>query len=136
MKRKTIKIVLSVFVLLLLAGGAFAFWLYNKPHRSAADEKAIVVDAPQLAAEFEQDENIANKKYLGNAVRIRGRVAELSVNQQNKPIVVLSGTAMSGVQCSLLNDAGPVHKGDSITITGFCSGYLTDVVLDRCIVKE
>jgi len=49
---------------------------------------------------------------------------------------VLSGTAMSGVQCSLLDDAGSVHKGDSITVTGFCSGYLTDVVLDRCIVKE
>lgn len=136
MKRKTIQIIALVFVLVLLAGGAFAFWLYNKPHRSAADEKAIVVDAPQLAAEFERDENVANKKYLGNAVRIRGRVAELSVNQQNKPIVVLSGTSMSGVQCSLLGDAGPVQKGDSVTITGFCSGYLTDVVLDRCIVKE
>lgn len=136
MKRKTVRTVLSLLLLLLFAGAGYVYWQYNKPHRSAAEEKAIAVNAPQIAAEFEQDENIANKKYLGNAVCISGRISELSVNQQNKPVVILTGTSMSGVQCSLLKDAASLRKGDSITVTGFCSGYLTDVVLDRCIVKE
>ena len=136
MKKKTLRIAGLICLLLIVTAGIVVYRMYNQPHRSAATEKAVALTAQQLAAEYEKDETIANKKYLGNALQVSGTVSDVSVNQQNKPVLVLTGTDMSGVQCSLLKSAAGVKKGDAITVKGFCSGYLTDVVLDRCIVAE
>lgn len=136
MKKKTLKIAGLLCLLVLVAGAAIVYIIYHQPQRSVAKEAAVVINAGQLAAEYEQDEATANKKFLGNALQVSGTVSEVSVNQQNKPVVILAGTNMSGVQCSLLNDVAGIKKGDAVTIKGFCSGYLTDVVMDRCIVGE
>ncbi len=136
MKKKTLKIAGLLCLLVVISGAAIIYRMYHQPQRSVATETAVVMNARQLAAEYEQDEAVANKKYLGNAVQVSGTVSEVSVNQQNKPVIVLAGTGMSGVQCSLLKDADGIKKGDAVTIKGFCSGYLTDVVMDRCIVGE
>ena len=122
--------------LLCIAGAGIAgYKMYNKPHRSAASETAVALTAMRLASEYEKDEAIANKKYLDKAVQVSGTVSEVSFNQQNKPVIVLLGADMSGVQCTLQENAGNIKKGDSVTIKGFCTGYLTDVILDRCILN-
>ena len=108
--------------------------MYNKPHRSAANETAVELTAMRLASDYEKDEAGANKKYLGNAVQVSGTVSEVTLNQQNKPVIFLLGADMSGVQCTLQDNARDIKKGDSITIKGFCTGYLTDVIMDRCVV--
>ena len=134
MKRRTIRVAIVLSMLCICACAVVGYRLYNKPHRSAATENAVATTAPQLAAAYEQDETGANKKYLGNAVQVSGTVSEVSVNQQNKPVIVLLGSDMSGVQCTLQADVHGIKKGDSVTIKGFCTGYLTDVIMDRCIV--
>jgi len=134
MKRKTIRIAGFVCFLLICTGAVIAYRMYNKPHRSAASEPVIALTAVQLASEYEKDEAVANKKYLGNALQVSGTVSDVTLNQQNKPVIILPGNDMSSVQCTLLDNAPAVKKGDSITIRGFCTGYLTDVIMDRCIV--
>ena len=136
MKKKIVRIAAGCCLLASIAGAVIAYSMYHQPARSVADEKALALNARELAAAYELDEAGANKKYLGNAVQVSGTVSEVSVNQQNKPVIVLSGTGMSGVQCSLLKEIAGIKKGDAVTIKGFCSGYLTDVVLDRCIIGE
>lgn len=136
MKKKTLKIVALSGLLILVLALITGYRMYHQPQRSVANETAVAMNAGQLAAEYEQDEVVANKKYLGNAVQVSGTVSEVAVNQQNKPVIVLAGTAMSGVQCSLLNEAAGIKKGDAVIIKGFCSGYLTDVVMDRCILSK
>jgi len=134
MKKKTIRVGVLLSLLCLATGAVIVYRMYNQPHRSAETENAVAMSAKQLAEEYERDEAGANKKYLGNAVQVNGTVSEVSVNQQNKPVIVLAGTGMSGIQCSLLKETDGIKKGDAVTIKGFCSGYLTDVVIDRCIV--
>ena len=134
MKKKTIRLAGLFCLLLICAGAVIGYRMYNKPHRSAASETAVELTAMRLAAEYENNETVANKKYLGNAVQVSGTVSEVTVNQQNKPVIVLLGNDMSGVQCTLQDNALNIKKGDSITIKGFCTGYLTDVIMDRCIV--
>jgi hypothetical protein len=133
MKKKTLRTI----GLLCLAGIAAATFIgyrvYTKPHRSAATETAVATTAAQLVHEYEKDEAASNKKYLGNAVQVSGTVSEVSVNQQNKPVVLLAGSDMSGVQCSLEEPMPGIKKGDSVIIKGFCTGFLTDVIIDRCI---
>ena len=72
-----------------IAGAVIAYRMYHQPARSVADEKALALNARELAAAYELDEAGANKKYLGNAVQVSGTVSEVSVNQQNKPVIVL-----------------------------------------------
>jgi len=134
MKKKTIRLLGLLCLLFVCTGAVIGYRMYNKPHRNVASETALELTAMRLAAEYEKDEAIANKKYLGNAVQVSGTVSEVTVNQQNKPVIVLLGGDMSGVQCTLQDNVHDIKKGDSITIRGFCSGYLTDVIIDRCIV--
>ena len=134
MKKKTLRTIGLLCLLCIAIVAVIGYRLYNKPHRSAATETAVVLTAVQLAGEYEKDEAASNKKYLGNAVQVNGTVSDVSVNQQNKPVIVLMGSDMSGVQCTLQDDAAGIKKGDSIVIKGFCTGFLTDVIMDRCIV--
>ncbi|MEO5683538.1 MAG: hypothetical protein ABIQ88_12895 [Chitinophagaceae bacterium] len=136
MRKKTVRLAIVLSLLCIAGGAIFVYRMYNKPHRSAATETVVVLTAGQLAAAYELDEAGANKKYLGNAVQVSGTVSELSFNQQNKQVLILTGTGMSAVQCSLLEDKAGVKKGDSVIIKGFCSGFLTDVIMDRCIVAK
>ena len=134
MKKGTLKIIGIICLLVILAAVAIAYRLYNKPHRSAADETAVSINAAALAAAYEKDEAGSNKRYLGKVLQVAGTVSDVSVNQQHKTVVILTGSDMSGVQCTLLEEAPGIKKGNTITIKGFCAGFLTDVILDRCII--
>lgn len=136
MKNKRLKLLAWLTLVVLIAATGIGYRMYNKPHRSAATATAVALTAVQLAAEYEQDEASANKKYLGNAVQVSGTVSDVALNQQNKQVIVLMGSAMSGVQCTLQDVVPGIKKGDSINVKGFCSGYLTDVIIDRCIVEH
>lgn len=136
MKKKTLRMIGLLCLLCIAAGAVIAYRIYNKPHRSVAEENAVMVTATQLAGEYEKDEAASNKKYLGNPLQVSGTVSEVSANQQRKPVILLTGSDVSGVQCTLQDDAAGIKKGDSISIKGFCTGYLTDVIMDRCIVAK
>jgi tRNA_anti-like len=122
---------------LLAIGAAFAYFMYNQPHRSAAKEKGLAVAAMQLCADYEANEEIADKKYIGKLLEVSGTITELTANQKNNSVVMLAGSNLSGVQCSLLTNESGLKSGDTVTIKGFCTGYLLpDVKLDRCVVKN
>jgi hypothetical protein len=136
MKKKALRIVGLLCLLSIITGLLIGYRMYNKPHKSVATENAVTLSAARLAGEYEKDETASNKKYLGNAVQVSGTVSEVTMNQQNKPVVLLTGSEMSGVQCTLQDSVAGIKKGDSICIKGFCTGYLTDVIVDRCIVAH
>ena len=131
MKKKTLRVIALLVVIMIVIGGTIAYKLYNKPHRSAATENAVAIAAADLVKEYEKSEANANKKYLDKAIQVTGRVADTASNQQNKRVITLQGSDMSGVQCTLLENNNTIKAGDTITVTGFCTGYLTDVIIDR-----
>lgn len=120
----------------LLGAALIAYRMYTKPPRTVDNETAITVTAEALAGAYEADENSANKLYLDKALLVRGVVEGLTTNQQNKPVVTLQGTAISGVQCTLQQMETGLKQGDLVRIKGFCTGYLSDVVLDRCLLVK
>ncbi|MEP7279376.1 MAG: hypothetical protein ABI813_12080 [Bacteroidota bacterium] len=133
MKMKTLRTIGLLCLLCIAVIGVVVYWQYNKPHRSAADETAVIISAALLAQDYEKNETVSNKKYLGHVLQVSGAVSEILLNQQHQSVVILFGSAMSGVQCTLLAVTPALKKGDTITIRGFCSGYLSDVIMDRCI---
>src|SRR5450432_4343379 len=110
MRKKTLR---NIGLLLLVGIAVIAvigYRMYNKPHRSAATEDAITIPAAALAAAYGKDEQDADKKYLSKVVQVSGAVSEVSVNKQHKPVIVLTGSDMNSIQCTLLEDASGIKK--------------------------
>ncbi len=125
-----------VLLIVVIAGVAIGYFVWNKPRRTVADEKGIELTAAALVKEFQANETAANAKYLDKAMQVTGVVSEVSKNQEGKTTVMLSSDdAMTGVFCTM-KDAATVTSGETVTIKGFCSGMLSDVRLrDAILVK-
>lgn len=135
MLKKNWKKIALVFLLVIVSIGVVVYYQLNKPHKQATVKADVEITASDLATAFETDETAANKIYLDKVVAVTGQVSEISTNQQGFTIVVLKGTDMSGVSCTLLEKSPAVEKNSTIRLQGFCNGYLTDVVLDRCVLN-
>jgi hypothetical protein len=134
---KTFKSLLIIALILLIGGGAVAYFMWNKPHRNVENEKGIEVTAPQLVKEYQQNEAEANKKYLDKAIQVQGNISEVKSNQDGKTTVMLSSEdAFTSVFCTLKEPASNITTGSLVTIKGICSGMLSDVRLREAVVVK
>ena len=135
------KKVLIVLLGLVILGGIGGYFLWNKPHQDVASAKAdVVFTADHLLNAFETDENAANAKYLDKIIKVNGMIKDIENNDAGEISVILAtDNEMSSVICNFAPDFGDTQKlksGDEIVIKGLCSGYLMDVVLDRCALAQ
>lgn len=129
--------VLLLISLLILVALAVGFYLWNKPPETVEDKEGINTTAVSIISAFEQNEQAANKKYLSQVLSVQGTVAEITNDQDNAVVLLLSGTdPLNGVQCTMKEKNITVKIGSSITIKGFCSGYTTVVLLTDCIIEK
>lgn len=134
MKRKNILLVLLGIVVVGLIVG---IRMWNKPHPKAEDAQGIPVTAVALFKEYQTDEKAANAKYLNKALEVNGVVASIDTNQEGGIAVILqSDDIMSGVMCTMRDKNQNVVKGSTVTLKGFCSGFVSDVKLTDCVVKQ
>ena len=141
LKKRTRNILLGIFALGIIVG-IYAFTEYNrKPADLSGATADITITATQLLKEFSQNETAANAKYLNKITRVRGVLK--SIDKDHSGAISLSldaGDPIAGVSCELdarhHADAAIVHPGDSVTVTGICTGMLTDVVLVRSSVES
>lgn len=126
---------IALFSLVIAFGivAVVVYRVYNKEHQSALTAEALPVESTSLAFQFESGEQEANKKYFNKALKVSGIVKAVQKNQAGKTVVTLEGTSMTGVICTMDQLTATLVPGNPVTLTGFCSGYLADVVLDRCI---
>ena len=137
MPRKNL--IVSAIVLIVGALSIGSWYIFNKPHRSLDQADAISVSADSLLASYTRDEKMANSIYLDKALIIKGNIADLSINQSGQTVIILkTQDPMAAVVCTLQEKPeSPLQKGALIKVKGFCSGFLTDVVLrDSQIIKE
>jgi tRNA_anti-like len=128
MRRK--QIMAAIFFTLLLGTAGAAWYIFFKPHRNLQDGSITRVGADSLFMAFQQDESKANAAYLDKALEVTGTIAGMETNQQGQTVLLLDGgDPMGGVACTLSEPAAGIAKGDQVVVRGFCSGFLTDVVL-------
>lgn len=121
-------------VIILLAIG-IAYQQYNKPHRSVENETAIAIQAKQLFNDFYTNETSANSNYLNKVLEVTGIVVALNTNQDGAQIVLLeTENPMFGISCTLEQSSDAIKMGDQVTIKGICTGYLSDVVVNRGVL--
>ncbi len=136
-KKKILKWTLLSLLVLMIAGGLVSYKMWTKPHRNVEAAKAITVAATELTTAYENNEPDANSKYLDKVLEVTGEINEISKNQKGETVITFKGTDMGGV-ISTLEGVVPaeIKTGASATVKGICTGYLTDVVLVRCVVES
>lgn len=136
MKKKPILIVLFIATI------AIAFIVYQYTFRKVAPNVAhkkadAELTAADLLEAFENNEQSANTLYLGKILIVSGTVE--SVSQDSLPsIYIKDTTSLSGVICGFdqnTPDVSNIQKGAEIRIKGICTGYLMDVILNKCSIE-
>jgi len=125
----TILIVISIIL----------FSIYNTKKRNISSEETnYKVYANLLFLEFENDETAASKKYINKVIEIKGKIGEISKSQDKDQMFVLRETEdIFGINCMVVIEnikSNHYLVGDSITIKGIVQGYLSDVIVNNCII--
>jgi len=124
-------------ILIALVASVVIYTMYNKPHRDPKKEKSIPVSATALFHSFEEDEINANTLYLDKVLEITGNVSEVTANQNLTPIIVLETENMVfGIRCTMDNAESKVKAGETVTIKGICTGYLSDVIITNATIVK
>ena len=139
--KKNLKYILVFLVLVVAIVGYYGYSEYNRPHK---DTEALKVqeklDATALIAAFENDETASNTKYLNKVIQVKGTIISAETDKDGVITIYLGdGASIASVSCALEKNKNytleTFKKGNSVTITGLCNGYLTDVIMNRCIVN-
>jgi hypothetical protein len=133
----------KILIFLLIAaaiGGAIGYYLWNKPPRTAEDEKPFAtLSADALFTEFSTDEVAATTKYLNKVLEINGKVADIKKDASGNTDVILETSDILGtVVCTLKIGANAegTEVGTTVALKGICTGYLTDVILNQGVVLK
>jgi tRNA_anti-like len=145
---------LGILLFVLVLGASRGYYLYNKPHQSAADAVvAFSITADSLFIQYQRDEHGSDQKYLNKVIVVSGKLAEiqhsgsseiwiLSVQPGNSPGAdsTVTSPGGGGINCQLFSPDKTSSKqpqpGDAVTIKGRCTGFLMDVNLADCVPQE
>ena len=140
--KKTQKLIAAAG-LIVIAGTAFGFYQYfRKPADIRTLQADFTITASGIVADYNNDENAANAKYLDKVICVKGKVSETKISTEGQCTVFLdSGDPLAAITCSFYEDeataAKKLHPGEPVTIKGKCTGKLMDVVLNKCsLIKQ
>jgi len=138
-KRKKWTIISIVIVVLVISFTIGLFRVFKKAELSVSGQKvALEISAPDLLKAYETKEVDANLKYNGKIIGVTGIVSEVKEDQQNVSVYLKEKDAISGVMCSFDKSAIKPHDiktGQQIKLNGICTGYLMDVLLNKCALE-
>ena len=131
------KIVVSILVLLCI-GLVYGFYLYNKKTPSLENEKPdYTLTADELYTSFSTDEASAIEKYEGKILQVSGKVLMLTQTDSISNVVLNAEDALFGaVNCSFNTLKETLQKEENIVVKGQCQGYLTNVILNNCVLVK
>ncbi len=128
-----------IFLLILLAIAFGAYYGFSEFNRGleGAGKTDFAVSSTELFTAFDDNEKAANTKYLDKNIEVSGVIQEVSKGKDGTITVTLDGGMMFGITCEMFEsdkiDQSKYKKGSKITLKGICTGFLSDVVLVRCV---
>ena len=135
------KIFFSILLLMIIGAIGAYYYTFHMPHKNTFNLKPeYTVEAENLYSSFDDNEDEANKKFLGKIIEVKGKVVGVKKFNNNYEISLLDD--MGGVTCLVDSNYAVQQKAildnikadDIIKIKGQCNGYLMGVKLDRCVV--
>lgn len=140
MKTKYFKIIV-IGLVLIIVGLFFVINLYNKPFVDIKNSSPkLKVTALEILNDFEEDEKLANEKYVDNVILIKGLMADISYENGISIITLKGENNFSNIICHMLPkdnlDVLKLKRGEQIMVKGICTGYLLDVMMVRCVLTN
>ena len=134
MKKK----ILIAGLFIAVAMGLMAVYMYRKgPELVVTGRPVYSMSAAELFAEYENDEQAADARYLNKVIAVRGKVADVAESDTSGVNVILAAQdPMFGISCSFREKPDKLSVGDEVTVNGLCSGKLMDVLLIRCVIEK
>lgn len=146
MNKRTRNSILLFVLLLVLSGAGIGFYLYNKGPMNVESSNAIRLSATELYDRFIKDSATAQKNYTGKILEVSGEVHDVSLNQQQKKIILLdNGSDGAYINCTMEGNTENIHAKGIVKIKGICSGIgeedadlgiKGDVYLTRCYLVQ
>ncbi|MDA3931071.1 MAG: hypothetical protein PF541_19140 [Prolixibacteraceae bacterium] len=139
MNKKIKKILFILIPVVIICIVIIAAYTFRKPATSVGNSKAdLSITAIELFTNFENDEENANQIYLGKIIEVTGIVTEVIINQDKTTSIKLDSDNMFGAIICNFNteEIKNIEEHESITIKGSCSGFLMDVILEKCTIVE
>ena len=137
-KKWTILLIAAI-VVIVAAILAWSF-VFKKADLSVSGQKvAIEIEAPKLLNAFETKEDSANMKFNGKVISVTGTIAEVKEDPQNISVYLKEKDATSGIMCSFDKSAVKSQDfkvGQQLKLKGICTGYLMDVLLNKCALEN
>lgn len=133
------KLMFLVVVVSIVSLG-IGYYMYQMPPKNLSKikpEKTVSADA--LMASFEENEDSANKAFLGKIIEVSGMVSGVVLNEDGSTQIMLeSQSLMGGISCNFEREdaaklRSDLESGHNVLIKGKCTGFLMDVVLERCV---
>lgn len=138
MKLRNWLIVGTILILGVIAYGAQQWF---KPHPTIGTP-TLFTSANAVVHEFDTDETVATKKYVGAdndlcVTEISGKISEVVLDSSGTTLAFETENPIKGVRCTLDKFPKETERkftvGDSVTLKGLCTGFLSDVIFDRCV---
>jgi len=127
---------------IIAIGVVVAYRIWNEPHINIKDADGVKITATALYNYLTKDSVAMKSKFVNNIVIVSGEVKQVLKNQRNQQIILLKTNVSGGsVNCTMEEKTNNVKPGDTISIKGICSGYISgdpdfdlpgDVFLIRC----
>lgn len=132
-KPKYKKILTGLFIL-LLAGAGIIWYVFTEKFTDTAERKPdFTVSAVDFIKEFQQNDSLANKKYIEKIVAVNGIVSAIEAADTTANIKFIdTGTGdyiIFAFQQQHLADAKKLQQGQQVSIKGSCSGGIYSEIL-------
>jgi len=138
--KKLIWFLLSVVIIGLIVGIFTYLYVFRKAEVSVASKQAdIEIKASELLKRFTDNEESANAEFLDKVIAVRGLIDKITVDSTSVSVCLKNPQDASGVICGFDKtaiDKSTIKPGETIRIKGICTGYLMDVVLNKCTLEK
>ncbi len=138
--KKIIWVALAVVMIGLIVGAFTYLYVFRKADISVASKKAdIEIKASDLLKKFTDDESSANALFLDKVIVVDGLIDSITEDSTSVSVYLKNPEDIAGTQCGFDKtaiDKSMIKTGDIIRIKGICTGYLMDVVLNKCSIEK
>ena len=114
--------------------------MYNlKPKDLQKVKPDLIMTAVDLQKAFEDNEDAANSKYVNKVIEVTGIIESIKPgDNKTLSISLKTGSPLSSVNCTFQStpDISKIKVSEQIILRGECSGFLMDVLLNKCVVVQ
>ncbi|PKP36309.1 MAG: hypothetical protein CVT98_08315 [Bacteroidetes bacterium HGW-Bacteroidetes-15] len=140
MRKKTLWLFIAILAIGLITAISVWQFVFKKSDVSVASRAVQVeISVSELVSRFESNEEMANNDFLDKVILVVGKVESVNADSLGASVYLKDPDEMAGVLCNFSSgivDINTISKGETLKVKGLCSGYLMDVVLNKCSVVD